>query len=187
VWLVGNDNNSTFACPAGIFYTLSLELAQTIKKVPIGESDGYDSKTASDVQRALQFANSRDQKCPHSIPGLTGTKRSDAMEEELLAELRLYILVIVDDRAPPTAYVARTDGDKTYYIAGDDFISQENLLVGPILHNPIEHCSRADNNGRRDPVGSDRADSDVIALLHYSFRPATGPADGKGNTDGCYP
>ena len=63
------------------------------------------------------------------MPGLTETKYSDAMEEELLAELRLFILVIIDGQAPSTAYVARTDGDKTYYIAGDDFISQKNLLL----------------------------------------------------------
>ncbi len=129
VWLVGDDSNRTFACPTGIFYTLDLELAESIKALPIGGPHGYDWSTARDVQRALQFANPKDKRCPHSIPGLTQTKYSDPMEEELLAELRLYILVIVDNKAPATAYVARTVGDQTYYIAGDDLISQKNLLL----------------------------------------------------------
>jgi hypothetical protein len=104
-------------------------MAETIKSLPIGGNNGYDGKTAGNVMRALQSANPRDRRCPYSMPALTGTKYSDTIEEQLLADLRLFILIIVDKKMPPSAYVGRAVGDVTYYIAGDDFISQKNLLL----------------------------------------------------------
>jgi hypothetical protein len=58
----------------------------------------------------------------------------DALGEEYIARnrqlglLRRYILVVVTpDRAPDSAYVAVDDHGLTYYIAGDDVVSQKNF------------------------------------------------------------
>jgi hypothetical protein len=44
-----------------------------------------------------------------------------------LAELRRYILVVVDDHPAPNAYVAHFDQGKWYYIDGKDDVSKKNF------------------------------------------------------------
>ncbi len=46
-----------------------------------------------------------------------------------LAELRRYILIIVDDQAPADAYVSYFDRGHWYYIDHKDTISQKNFEV----------------------------------------------------------
>jgi hypothetical protein len=60
-------------------------------------------------------------------------KREDVLKDlavrynQRLGLLRRYMLIIVDDRAPASAYVAYSDRGRSYYIAGDDAVSQKNF------------------------------------------------------------
>jgi hypothetical protein len=128
-------NSKAADCPSGVFYTLTLEQAADIKKVAVpwaGKVEGevgashYSAAIVGAVEKAIERI-SVSHECFYSMMQLTHV--SDPIAEQLLDDLREFILVIEADAPPADAFAAWTERGRSYYIAGDDSISQKNLML----------------------------------------------------------
>jgi hypothetical protein len=93
----------------------------------IKSTDSDDSNKPASAARAARAGHS-DGKFGIFSPR-EGTDFRSLKAELELANLRRYVLIIVDREVPPDAYVAYRQYGYSYYIAGGDLISRKNLSL----------------------------------------------------------
>jgi hypothetical protein len=145
---VVKTNTLRGSCSSGLFYTLTIDQAIAKKRLCVQDFDRYPQAEKNCTDKTIDTFDKNITKlvedvvikndggqngCVLSIMDLNKRNRGDDSTvigaEELLDELREFILIIVGEAPPGDAFTAWRDGSQWYWIDHSDFISQRNLML----------------------------------------------------------